>query len=276
MASSNNDEIISKASYHTIKKFELIESYIETWAQKLLQTDYCNEIVFIDCMCNSGVYYDDNGGKVYGTPVRVAKVLRDAAGQYPEKQVCICLNDNSEKKIALLKEQLPHEINNYHFYITTRDGNELLKELVSKLMTHSNLHYFLFYDPYDAEIDWYALAPFFRNWGEVMINHMLSDPIRAINQVKSEKAIRKYEETYLSNFEDLLPFGSDKIAYEERVEKIIMELNGDRNREYYIASFPFFNTKNSLLYDLIHCTSNLKGFKLYKKPLGKHLVTNHQ
>lgn len=48
--------IISKASPHTIKKFELIEEYIKSWAQKLLLTESCNGLIFIDCMCNSGVY----------------------------------------------------------------------------------------------------------------------------------------------------------------------------------------------------------------------------
>ena len=48
--------IISKASPHTIKKFELIEEYIKSWAQKLLLTESCNGLIFIDCMCNSGVH----------------------------------------------------------------------------------------------------------------------------------------------------------------------------------------------------------------------------
>ena len=48
MASSNNDEIISKASPHTIKKFELIENYVKSWAQKLMLTDYCTGLIFID------------------------------------------------------------------------------------------------------------------------------------------------------------------------------------------------------------------------------------
>lgn len=53
--------VISKASPHTIKKFELIEEYIKSWAQKLLLTESCNGLIFIDCMCNSGVYTDDAG-----------------------------------------------------------------------------------------------------------------------------------------------------------------------------------------------------------------------
>ena len=37
--------IISKASPHTIKKFELIEEYIKSWAQKLLLTESCSGLI---------------------------------------------------------------------------------------------------------------------------------------------------------------------------------------------------------------------------------------
>ena len=37
-------------------------------------------IVFIDCMCNSGIYHDENGETVYSTPIRVSRILRDVAG----------------------------------------------------------------------------------------------------------------------------------------------------------------------------------------------------
>ena len=36
MSSKNNSQVISKASPHTVKKFELIETYIKSWAQKLM------------------------------------------------------------------------------------------------------------------------------------------------------------------------------------------------------------------------------------------------
>ena len=107
MAIANGENTISKASPHTIKKFDLIEKYVETWAQKLLNTAYCSGIVFIDCMCNSGLYYDDNGNRVEGTPIRISKVLRDAAGQYPKKKIYVYLNDYSPSKIETLKENLP-------------------------------------------------------------------------------------------------------------------------------------------------------------------------
>lgn len=267
MASSNNKELVSKASPHTIKKFELIEEYIKAWAQKLMLNQYCSGLIFIDCMCNSGVYHDDAGNIVEGTPIRVAKALRDVAGQYPSKQVFLYFNDIDQNKTNLLQTKIFPSRNNYHVTVTHEDGNKLLKEIGSQLNQQNHLHYFLLYDPYDASIDWEALFPFFRNWGEVMINHMVSDPVRAITQVKKSDTKVKYESTYLDDFENLVPFGSDKNAYEKRVEEIINYLKG--NRRYFVAAFPFYNTQNSQVYSLIHCTGNQEGFKLYKKSAWK-------
>lgn len=267
MTSSNNREVISKASPHTIKKFELIEEYIKSWAQKLMQNQYCNSIVYIDCMCNSGLYHDENGELVEGTPIRVAKTLRDVAGQYAPKQVYLYFNDINQEKTNLLQTNLPPATSNYRAVVTHEDRKVFLKNIGSNLNQRNNLHYFLLYDPYDASIDWEVLWPFFRKWGEVMINHMVSDPVRSITQVKNDHKKEKYVNTYLDEFQNLVPFGSDKQAYEQRVEEIIKKLKG--TREYYIAAFPFYNSHNSQVYSLIHCTGNKEGFKLYKKTAWK-------
>lgn len=264
MASSNNDQIVSLAKPHTIKKFELIEKYVETWAQKLLNTPTCKGLVFIDCMCNSGVYHNENGETIYGTPIRVSRILRDVAGQYPYKKIHIFLNDYNSKKIEHLKSNLPQEKSNFRYHLSAIDANERLRELAPAIARNARYNFFLLYDPYDATIDWAALAPFFKRWGEVLINHMVSDSVRAIKQAKTSHAKEKYEGTYCSSFEDLLPWGSDRSAYEQRVEQIITTLKGSPDREYYIASFPFFNRTNSLVYDLVHCTGNIAGFRLFK------------
>lgn len=267
MASSNNNEVISKASPHTIKKFELIEEYIKAWAQKLMLNKACNGLIYIDCMCNSGAYYDENMNPVEGSPIRVARILRDVADQYPQKQVYLYFNDIDPKKTEHLKAKLAPNKKNYHVVVTHEDGNALLMKIGSQLNRKNHLHYFLLYDPYDAAIDWEALFPFFHNWGEVMINHMVSDPVRAITQVKKNDTKVKYESTYLTDFENLVPYGSDINAYERRVEKIINYLKG--NRRYFVAAFPFYNSQNSQVYSLIHCTGNIEGFKLYKKSAWK-------
>ena len=262
MASSNNSKVISHASMHTQKKFELIEKYIMPWAQKLMNNPSCHGLVFIDCMCNSGLYKDDAGNTIEGTPLRVARILRDIAGQYMSKQVYLYFNDLDKAKTDMLKTKLPKDTRNYHIVVRNMDANELLKSIGSHL-DQPHLHYFLLYDPYDASIDWEALLPFFRHWGEVMINHMVSDSIRAISQVKKTATKEKYEGTYLADFEDLVPFGSDKTAFEERIRHIIDVCKG--NRRYYVAAYPFYNTRNSQVYSLIHCTSSPIGFELYKK-----------
>lgn len=275
--------VISKASPHTIKKFELIEEYIKSWAQKLLLTESCNGLIFIDCMCNSGVYTDDAGQLVKGTAVRVSEALREAARSYTEKNIHIYLNDKDKARVDELKKHLPQDERNFKIVTSCSDAHELLRIIGPQLYGTGHLHYFLLYDPYDATIDWEALLPFFRNWGEVMINHMVSDPVRAITSAKKKTTKAKYENTYMEDFEKLVPYGSDKKAYETRVEEIINSLKGARR--YYVSAFPFYNTQNSLVYNLIHCTSNKEGFKLYKKSAWKvfgaqsstkHSVENRQ
>ena len=118
MASSNNKELMSKASPHTIKKFELIEEYIKSWAQKLMLNQYCNGIIFIDCMCNSGLYHDENGILVEGTPIRVARVLADVMREqnYQAQQAWLYFNDLSQAKITELRKHLPDDTRNFHIY----------------------------------------------------------------------------------------------------------------------------------------------------------------
>lgn len=270
MVSSNNFKIISEAKPHTIKKIEIIEAYIKSWTQILMLNEYCEEIIFIDCMCNSGVYKDNDGKTVYGTPIRISRALLDVARTYQSKRVEVYLNDNNSEKIEELEKHLPQNERNYQIITSTDDGNALLERIGQQLSRKHNMHFFLLYDPYDASINWSALKPFFLNWGEVMINHMISDSVRAIPQVKSEQKKKKYTETYqVEDISELVPYGSNKAAYETRVKEIINRLKGAEDRVYYVSAFPFFNTRNALLYDLIHCTCHEKGFKLFKKTAWK-------
>lgn len=265
MSVNNN---IDNVGYHTIKKFELVKTYVESWAQKLMLNPSCQKLVFIDCMCNNGIYIDKATQElVDGSPVRAARVLADVAKTYTDKTVEIYLNDIKESRVEEIKKHLPNEDFNFHIITGVGDAGKFLKNIGPQLYDKKYLHYFLLYDPYDASIDWDALFPFFRNWGEILINHMVSDPVRAITQIRSKAAKEKYENTYLVEYENLIPYGSDKQAYEKRIREIIGMLKGPR--KYFVAAFPFYNRHNSHLYSLIHCTSNEEGFKLYKKSAWK-------
>lgn len=183
------------------------------------------------------------------------------------KQAWLYFNDLSSEKIHILKRHLPYDTFNFHIITYSGDGNNLLKRII--IPSKSQMHYLLVYDPYTASVDWTALMPFLRNWGEVIINHMVSDSFRGISQAKSKVAVAKYEQTYLSSIEELAIFGSDRNAYEKRIQEIIVALRGFSDKQYYIASFPFFNTKNVLVYNLLHCSSNIEGYKLFKKTAWK-------
>ena len=258
--------ILDIAKYHSIKKFELIEKYVQAWAEILMLNKLCNTLVFIDCMSNSGEYEDaeNKGSTVMGTPVRVSKALKEVAKKHLDKQILLYFNDFSEKKIEHLKKIVEKDSVNFHTKFSVGDGNALLKELAGKLTRMKNTHFLLEYDPFNATIDWEALIPFLNNWGEVIINHSIQDSTRAVKMARRKEAINKYEKTYLMDIENLIPYGSDKDAYEKRIQEIIKALHLEKSRKYYVASFPFFNSKNAIMYNLIHCTSNLKGFKLYK------------
>lgn len=269
MSSINNERIISNAHPHTIKKFELIEKYTEAWIQKLMNYPKCDGVVFIDCMCNSGVYYDDNGRKIFGTPIRVAKILYEAMKMYPIKNAKVYYNDLSKEKIEELNKHLPENTNNFSIYTSCMDGNDLLKQLAKEIAPMQTISYLVVYDPYTANIDWKAVMPFLNCWGEVIINHVLSDSIRGVAQAIRPEVIDRYQHTYLTSIEDLVTFGSDRSAYEQRVEDIITSLRGAISNRYYIATFPFFNTRNSLVYDLIHCTNSAVGFRLFKTTAWK-------
>ena len=265
MSRKDSEKIIDEASPHTVKKFELVTGYIKSWKEILLLQPSCEELIFIDCMSSSGEYIDSKTGeKIYGTPVRADKLLREAASKYTRKNISVIFNDKSAGKIDYLKTLIPEGSGNYHVSFYNEDCNTLLRELRHEICGVNGKHYLLFYDPYQAIIDWDALMPYFNHWGEVIINHMLSDSIRAAREAKSPEAVSKYESTYGTKIMRLAEWGSDKQKYESCVEDIIRSLRMHKSRDYFIASFPFFNVNNALLYDIIHCTGHIKGFELFK------------
>ena len=270
MASSKKNEVISVAPPHSIKKFELISEYVKAWINILMLNKKCRGVVYIDCMSNSGVYKDENGDEIEGTPLRVSRIIAEAMTRYKEKQAYIYFNDLNKQKIELLETRLPKRTSNLHIYTESMDANELLRKVGEQFTSlFGDMHFLLVYDPYDAHIDWEAMMPFLNNWGEIIINHMVSDTIRAAKMAKKAEVIEKYEETYRTTIDELISFGSDRNAFEQKVEQIIFELSAREESRYYVAAFPFFNRNNSVVYNLIHCTRHKIGFDLFKSTAWK-------
>lgn len=270
MSSSKKNDVISVAPPHSIKKFELISEYVKAWINILMLNKKCRGIVYIDCMSNSGVYKDDEGNEIKGTPLLVSEIIAEAMTRYTDKQAYIYFNDLDERKIDLLETRLPKKTSNLTIYTESMDANVLLRKIGSQFSTmFSDMHFLLVYDPYDAHIEWDAMMPFLKNWGEIIINHMVSDTIRAAKMAKKPEVIEKYEETYQTTIDELISFGSDREAFEKKIEQIILDLSGRKNGRYYVAAFPFFNSNNSVVYNLIHCTGHQTGFDLFKSTAWK-------
>lgn len=218
------DEDNNKISEHTIKKFELISEYVKAWVQKLMNYNNCKGIVYIDCMSNSGVYHDSAGNEIEGTPIRVARIISDAMKQYSGKQAHLYFNDIEGNRVKILKSHLPDNTGNFHVHLSCCDGNLLIEEL-SKHM-YDNYNYLLIYDPYQAEINWRAISPFFNKMNSVV--YML------IHCTASKEGFKLYKTTAWKTFGDKSSSknkhdesGQLVFKFEEEHEPIVTTLTDD-------------------------------------------------
>lgn len=255
---------ITIAKPHTLKKFEVISRYVDEWARKILGYAKSQGIIYIDCMCNCGLYYDEQGNLIEGTAIRVVKLLNKIILNYPEKKVVVYFNDIEKARVEKLQEfinSIDHE--NLKFYFNVGDANQYLKEL--DLRNYSYFNTLMIYDPYDAAIDWDAITPYLNIWGEVIVNHMVSDTVRGAYVANKSSVIAKYQDTYQKSINEIIRLGCDRRQLDQVIVNIIKEQTAISKREHFIASIPFFNRNNGQVYNLIHCCSNIEGLILYKK-----------
>lgn len=142
-------EVIEKVAPHTIKKCELIEHYVDEWARKILGFNGMNGrdgskgIIYIDCMSNSGLYYDSDDNLVDGTALRVAKRLNDILPKYPDKMGYVMFNDISQEKIDCLKREIDKlKLSNITVGLTAAMETNLLENLTSRNCRKSAEHYY--------------------------------------------------------------------------------------------------------------------------------------
>lgn len=255
-----------KIGEHTIKKFELVSKYAEGWAHKILGFDKASGLMYIDCMCNCGKYVDGDGNFVEGTAIRVAKVINEI-NRIHRKKALLYFNDIDAEKIECLKAEIDMlDLRYVTIYYYNKDANELLREISKTDFSQYNT--LLFYDPYQAAIDWESLEPFFNVWGEVIINHMVSDVIRGAKSVKKPEKIAKYEKTYQKSIGEIIETSNrvnNREEFERIANSIIDSCVAQNGKEYYIASFPFYIKTNQLIYNLVFFSWNAKGIILFKR-----------
>ena len=258
-----NNKVLDTVGNHTINKFKLITTYTRDWAYKLLNYSECDGIIFIDCMCNSGKYINkDTGELIDGTAILVAIELLHAAKKYPNKTVQLFFNDYNEDRIYFLRNQLSAIVlnapKNYKIHLSSLDSSFFLKRFTNNGIKNSNT--LLIYDPYNVNIDWKALDLFINTWGEVIINHMVSDIIRNRSQILKKDVIERYENSYLTEFDNLVNI--PKGEFQVKIETIIKRIS---KKNAFISTVPFYIKTNIQIYNLIHISHSSKGFILFKK-----------
>ena len=264
--SKHDSGIVTEAAPHTIKKFELIEAYVDEWARKILGFGVSKGVIYIDCMSNSGLYYDENKNIVEGTAIRVAKKLNEIIINYSGKKAVAIFNDIDNARVERLKNEIEKlKLNNIEISYHNEDCDTFLQGLNSTEWTEFNT--LLLYDPYNASINWNAIKPFLNRWGEVIINHMVFDTPRGVTQAKKKSVIERYEETYQRDIDSLIE--TDKSELDKIIRSIIKNNVQRTSSKYYISLAPFYSRTNGKLYSLFHCTSNIEGIKLYKKVTWK-------
>ena len=213
---------LDHAKPHSIKKFEIISEYADAWARKILGFPKSEGIVYVDCMSNSGYYLDTDGNVVEGTAIRVAKRLNTLAENYPGKTVNIIFNDINKEKIDYLKGQIESlSLSNISITYYTMDCAELLKRLNLKTIRNRNL--LLVYDPFQARIHWDSLEKYLNFWGEVIINHMVSDTARGAKTAVKPEKIAKYESTYRMPISEIKKICDDREKLDNTVQGIVSD-----------------------------------------------------
>lgn len=259
----DNYEVIKN---HTIKKIEIVSEYAKGWAYKILGYEFSEGLIYIDCMSNRGMYLDKDENLVEGTAIRVARIINEINKNH-NKNAILFFNDIDNNKVECLKRAIGElDLQYVKIRYFNLDANELLKKISSMGLGKYNT--LLFYDPYQADIDWEALDPYFNTWGEVIINHMVSDVIRGAKSVINPKKIAKYEKTYQKNISEIIDMSNsdnNREEFEKITNSIIASCVSSNDKGYYIASFPFYIKTNQLIYNLIYFSWNNKGMNLFKK-----------
>ncbi|MBQ7366285.1 MAG: three-Cys-motif partner protein TcmP [Spirochaetaceae bacterium] len=264
--SKYDNNIITNAAPHTVKKFELIETYVDEWARKILGFPESKGVIYIDCMSNSGEYYDEQNNVIEGTAIRVAKRLNEIIVNYENKKAILIFNDLNKNRVEHLENKINElKLKNIDITYHSEDCNSFLQGLNSNGWKEYNT--LLLYDPYRASINWEAIKPFLNRWGEVIINHMVYDTPRGVTQAKKRNVIERYEETYQRDLASLIE--TDKSELDRIIVSIIKNNLQRTDSQYFISLAPFYNRTNGKMYSLIHCTSNIQGIKLYKRVTWK-------
>ena len=258
-----NEKYLDKAKLHTQYKIKYIKDYVRRWLNVAVNYRQRN-IVFIDSMCNAGVY--KNGIK--GTCIEVIELFIEYAKENQSKKFYVFLNDYDKNKIRVLNELISNYNmpNNLRINITDKDVVEYLSLLIEKNTFSNSCFTLLYTDPYNFGIP-NLLATIKRFidefYCELLFNYFSSDVTRNKKNTSAKNKMSKIKNELSSVITDI---NIDDDENKEILSKLISTYKDTKNIKYSFA-YRFNNTNNAELYYIIFFTPNKRGLELIKESI---------
>lgn len=259
----NNDKYLDEAKLHTQYKIKYIKNYVKRWLNVAVNCSQRN-IVFIDSMCNAGVY--KNGIK--GTCIEVVELFIRYAKENNNKQFYIFLNDYDENRIKILNEILNSydKPNNLKISVKNKEVVEYLNLLIDKNVFTGSCFTLLYTDPYNFGIT--NLLSTIKNfidkyYCELLFNFFSSDIRRNRNNISAQDKMSKIKNELSSVITNINVVEDEN---KEILDKLINTYKNTKNIKYSFA-YRFNNTNNAELYYIIFFTPNRRGLELIKETI---------
>ncbi len=265
LIANKNGKCLDEAKLHTQYKIKYIKDYVRRWLNVAVNSRQRN-IVFIDSMCNAGIY--KNGVK--GTCIEVIELFIEYAKENQAKQFYVFLNDYDQDKIMVLKKLISNynTPNNLRINITDKDVVKYLTLLIEKNIFSNSCFTLLYTDPYNFGIPnlLTTIKTFIdKFYCELLFNYFSSDVTRNKNNTSAKNKMSKIKNELSSVITDI---NIDDDENKEILNKLISTYKDTKNIKYSFA-YRFNNTNNAELYYIIFFTPNKRGLELIKESIWK-------
>ena len=247
---------LDEKKLQTTYKIDYITKYVERWLYVVCNVPENQNINFIDCMCNAGIYSDGD----LGTGVRVLELFNEFAPNNPYKEFNLILNDIDKDRLKIYKSVVALvkiEANNIHIHYNNCDVNEFLLDdnyFNSLFNCYPNRSANLvFVDPYNfCTVKISALEHFLdKKYCELLFNLFTSDYVRNQDKAKmqqyckDEKIIAQTKEQMVELLKNRLKTGQIKFSF----------------------AYEFKSLTNTELYQIMFFTPNIRGLEKLKEAL---------
>lgn len=267
-----DDSVLDEKGEQTTYKIKYVTRYVRQWALIEVNRKEIQQINFIDCMCNAGVYKDSDAC----TALEVIGIFNELAKQFPSKRFVVYLNDINSKRIdnfnkIYQKHIVPQKSLNLLVYLKDKDVNDYLDMIIASSQNKQGLFAYgkcnlIYVDPYNfGTVQISKLHNILeKNYCELLFNLFTSDYVR--NIAKDTGRIQKC----LGGFK---PATKD-----EFINYVVNELRVGHIQ--YTFAYSFHTVKNVELYQILYATPNIRGLEVLKDSLwdvfdGEEFHRNH-